>query len=236
MEVAPGIFRFGSRRVNWYVVEDGPALTLVDAGMPGHWDQLERAVDARGRSVADVAAVVLTHAHIDHVGFANRARRASRAGVHVHRADDGTARKFPPLYAYWRPTSWPFLVEGLRNRLLLTGAVQDPVAFGDGDVLDVPGRPAVIHVPGHTAGSCALHLPDRGVLFTGDGLVTLDPYTARTGPRLVYDPVNEDTAQARRSLTRLADLDVPLLLPGHGEPWTHGAAAAVEHALRADPG
>ena len=52
--------------------------------------------------------------------------------------------------------------------------VPDVRIFVDREVLDVPGRPHVIATPGHTDGHCALHLPDRDVLFTGDGLVTLD--------------------------------------------------------------
>jgi glyoxylase-like metal-dependent hydrolase (beta-lactamase superfamily II) len=40
--------------------------------------------------------------------------------------------------------------------------------LADGEVLDVPGSPRVIHAPGHTAGSCALFLEDRSLLFSGD--------------------------------------------------------------------
>jgi glyoxylase-like metal-dependent hydrolase (beta-lactamase superfamily II) len=65
MEVAQGVHRFGSRFVNWYVVEDGRALTLVDAGLLGQWSQFTDAVERLGRRMADVEAIVLTHAHVD---------------------------------------------------------------------------------------------------------------------------------------------------------------------------
>ena len=45
--------------------------------------------------------------------------------------------------------------------------------FADEEVLDVPGRPRVIHTPGHTAGNAALSLADREVLIVGDTLATL---------------------------------------------------------------
>jgi glyoxylase-like metal-dependent hydrolase (beta-lactamase superfamily II) len=93
----------------------------------------------------------------------------------------------------------------------------------------------VIAGPGHTAGSVALHLPDRGVLLTGDALVTLDPYTTRTGPRIVAGAATADSAQNLASLAALAATGAGLLLPGHGEPWTRGAAEAVRLALEAGP-
>lgn len=236
MEVAQGVHRFGSRFVNWYVVEDGRALTLVDAGLLGQWSQFTDAVERLGRRMADVEAIVLTHAHVDHTGFAERARTAASAAVHAHPADTGggRARKLPPLWLYARPSSWPWLLHDLRNLALLAPAVRAPRPFGDGDTLDVPGRPRVVHTPGHTAGSCVLHLANAGVLFSGDALVTYDPYRNLGGPRLLLDGVNEDTRQAVASLDRLERLDVEVLLPGHGDPWTGGVAQAVTQA-RGDP-
>jgi len=231
MLVAPGVTRLGSTRVNYYVVEDAGRLTLIDAGMPGHFDQLDPALASMGATLADVDAIVLTHAHVDHTGFAEKLRSQGTATVHVHRDDtNGTVRKLPPLHLYWRPASWPLLAEGLSNGLLLTPAVRQRTVFTDDDVLDVPGKPRVVHLPGHTAGNCALLLDDAGVVFTGDGLVTLDPYTGRRGPRLLLDGVNEEPAQARSSLQRLAGLGRRIVLPGHGEPWEGDLADAVAQA------
>jgi Metallo-beta-lactamase superfamily len=119
MEVADGIHRFGTRMVNWYLIERGDGLTLVDAGMRGYWPQLERAVGALGRKVEEVEAVVLTHAHADHVGFAHQVKANSDATVWVHERDaEPGMRRFPPFRLYLRPTAWPLLVHGLRNGLL----------------------------------------------------------------------------------------------------------------------
>jgi glyoxylase-like metal-dependent hydrolase (beta-lactamase superfamily II) len=102
----------------------------------------------------------------------------------------------------------------------------------DGDVLPVPGSPQVIHTPGHTDGECVFYLPDRAVLLSGDALVTLDPYTARRGPRLVAPAATADSTQAAASLERIACLEATVMLPGHGDPWRDGVAAAVDEARR----
>ena len=233
MEVADGIHRFGTRMVNWYLIERGGRITLVDAGMRGYWPQLTDALTALGGKVEEVEAVVLTHAHADHVGFAHQVKANSGATVWVHERDaEPGLRRFPPFRLYLRPTAWPLLVHGLRNGLLATPDAAEVRTFTDGEVLDVPGRPRARHLPGHTRGNCALHVPDASVVFSGDALVTFDPYRQRRGPRLLIKGVNEDNEQARTSLDTLAELNAQLLLPGHGEPWRDGVAAAVADARR----
>jgi glyoxylase-like metal-dependent hydrolase (beta-lactamase superfamily II) len=92
----------------------------------------------------------------------------------------------------------------------------------------MPGAPRVIHVPGHTPGSSALHFPDHDALFTGDAINTLAVTSGRVGPQL--SPFNADRTQAFESLGRLEDVPARLVLPGHGAPWRDGAQAAVQQA------
>src|SRR3954454_14450525 len=86
-EVAQGVHRFGSRLINWYLVDDGERVTLVDAGVPGYWPQLDEALSQLGRSRSDVAGLVLTHGDGDHVGFAERLRTELGVPVYVHGGD-----------------------------------------------------------------------------------------------------------------------------------------------------
>jgi glyoxylase-like metal-dependent hydrolase (beta-lactamase superfamily II) len=88
----------------------------------------------------------------------------------------------------------------------------------------------VVHVPGHTSGSCALHLEKRDILFTGDALSTVDLLTGRAGPAIPPDFINENSAEALESLARLERLQARTVLTGHGEPWTGGIRSAVEIA------
>ena len=105
----------------------------------------------------------------------------------------------------------------------------------NGEVLDVPGAPRVLHVPGHSAGSCALFLEERSLLFTGDALVALDVARGprgRQGPQVVRGPHTADADLAVESLAVLAGTNARTLLPGHGEPWSDGIGSAVEIARR----
>lgn len=86
-KVASGVHRLGDSIANFYVLIEGTDLTLVDAGLPAHYDQLTAALKGIGRSVRDVRDVLLTHAHLDHIGLAERLRRETGATVWVHKRD-----------------------------------------------------------------------------------------------------------------------------------------------------
>lgn len=237
IEVAPSVFRLGSPNVNFYLIEQGGRLTMVDAGLPVHWAQLAPALAARGWALEDVDAILLTHAHGDHAGIAEKARVASAASVWLHAADMALVKKekrpqaeSSPLRFLWRPQTLRTVVSFVRGGILKVPAVTVASTFDDGEVVDVPGKPRVVHVPGHTAGSCALVAVDGAVAFTGDALVTLDPITGKQGPRIMSSASNENSALARSSLDRLAKLDADVVLPGHGEPFHGPVSDAVRQA------
>lgn len=85
MRIAPGLHRAGSDLVAVYLVEEGGRVTVIDAGLPGLWRDLLAELDSMGRSLQDVAAVLLTHGDTDHLGVAELLRR--EAGVPVHEED-----------------------------------------------------------------------------------------------------------------------------------------------------
>jgi glyoxylase-like metal-dependent hydrolase (beta-lactamase superfamily II) len=235
-EVAPGVHRVGNAYINCYLIEDGNQLTLVDAGVKGFRGVLEEHLRSRGRRVADIAAVILTHGHPDHVGMAEGLRVDAPAPVHVHQADAEMTRTGKvhalegTMLAYvHHPAMWRLLAMGARTGAFRTPKVKAVTTFTDGD-LDVPGRPRVIPCPGHSPGHVAFHLPDRGVLFAGDALCNYNPLTGARGPQLMPKAFAADIPQALQTLEALAAIDAGTLLFGHGEPWTDGPSSAVAHA------
>jgi glyoxylase-like metal-dependent hydrolase (beta-lactamase superfamily II) len=236
--VADGVHRVGEHFVNWYLIEESGQLTVVDAGLPASWRSLLEALKAIGRAPEDVEALVLTHAHFDHIGFAERARVEFDIAVWVHENDSSLTRR-PWLYmsehspfSYLGPKTLPIVFSFIRAGALRVGPIREIRRFGDEGSLDVPGSPVVLFTPGHTLGHVALHLPERDVVISGDALVTHDPYTDTRGPRIVARGATADTERALASLERLAGTGVRTLLPGHGEPWTGGAERAVQEARR----
>jgi len=237
-DVVDGVHRISEYFVNWYLVEEDGRLTVVDAGLPASWRSLHDALNAIGRAPGDVEALVLTHAHFDHIGFAERARSELGIPVWVHENDAPLTRR-PWLYMTERS---PLAYLSRQNLLIVASMVRAGAArvrpirtinrYGDEDTLDVPGSPRVLFTPGHTLGHCALHLPERDVVISADALVTYDPYTDTRGPRIVARGATADSERALASLERIARTDAGTLLPGHGEPWRAGAERAAGEAMR----
>ena len=106
--------------------------------------------------------------------------------------------------------------------------------FADAPTLDLPGAPRVIPMPGHTAGSVAVHVPAVDALFVGDALTTGHVLTGRQGPQPA--PFTVDQASAAASIANLGAVSATWVLPGHGAPWNGGTAAAVSRYREAAVG
>ena len=234
-ETAAGVHRLSNVYTNWYLVEQGGRLTVLDAGLPRDWRDFLSALSRLGHTPADVDAVLITHHHRDHAGNADRLR-SSGARVFSHAADapylrGEEQRSDRRVVRYlWRPWYAFYMASYLARGILRTPPIARLDELEDGEVLDVPGTPRVIHAPGHTAGSCALFLEEQSLLFTGDALVTLDVARGprgRQGPQVVRGPHTEDADLAVESLDVLEATNAATVLPGHGEPWTDGIESAV---------
>jgi glyoxylase-like metal-dependent hydrolase (beta-lactamase superfamily II) len=239
-QVAPGVHRLDSVYTNWYLLEAGGRLAVLDAGLPGDWRAFSSALSRLGHTPADIDAVLITHHHPDHAGNAERLR-SSGARVLSHPADAPYLRGEKHMSNrgvarfLWRPWYALYMLRYLAKGITRTPPIAELDKLADGEVLDVPGSPRVVHAPGHTAGSCALFLEDRSLLFSGDALVTLDvprgPH-GRAGPQIVRGPHTADADLAVQSLDVLAATNAQTVLPGHGEPWPDGVKSAVDIARR----
>ena len=230
MQLSKSLHRLGSSLVNSYLVEEGGLVTIIDAGLPGYWRDLPAELAAMGRSLDDVRGVVLTHGDTDHIGFAERLRRERGVPVLVHELDAGRARgEVKKPMSGWGPVRIGalagFLVYGARHGALRIKYLTEVVAFADGATLDLPGSPRIIHLPGHTPGSVAIHVPSVDAVFMGDAFTTRSVLTGAEGPRPA--PFTLDPAGAKASLAKLDTIEASWVLPGHGEAWSGGLPEAL---------
>jgi glyoxylase-like metal-dependent hydrolase (beta-lactamase superfamily II) len=238
-EIVPAVYGLGSELVNWYLVEQDGRLTAVDSGLAGFAGTLEQDLARIGHGLADIEAVVLTHSDADHTGLAPRLREAG-ARILIHERDEATLRRPGPkrgdaspihlLPWLLRPGPWKLFGHMLRRGGGIPARIEGAETFSTGQELDVPGRPRVLHTPGHTDGHCALDFASHGALFVGDAMCTWNPLTGATGPQLMPRPLNVSNAECLSSLDAIESVGADVLLPGHGEPWRGGVATAVTQA------
>lgn len=240
VQVGTGTYLVHGSSTNWIVISEGGEATLVDTGYPGDHDQVLWSLAELGQRPADVRAVLITHAHVDHIGAADRLAQDHGVPVLMHEAEVPHARREflhqvavgEVLRNAWRPGVLPWLVHAVRAGGTKKGIrVTDPHPFPTAGRLDLPGRPLPVHTPGHTGGHCAYHLPEAGVVITGDGLVTGHPTSPVPGPQLLPQMFDTDRERALASLDVLEGVEADIVLPGHG-PVHHGEAGAAARRAR----
>jgi glyoxylase-like metal-dependent hydrolase (beta-lactamase superfamily II) len=222
--VTDGIHLVHGSNTNWVILTEGDALTLVDTGYPGDREQVLASLAAVGGSPEAVTAVLVTHAHNDHLGSAEYFSSTYGTPVYTHEAEVPHARRDflhqvsvgTVLKNAWRPGVVPWSVHALRSGGTAHVPVSGPRAFPGEGPLDLPGRPVPVHTPGHTDGHCAFHLPEAGVVISGDGLVSGHPTSRVTGPQLLPGMFHRDRSRTLASLDAFEALAGDVLLPGHG--------------------
>lgn len=234
MKIAPNLHRLGNDIIASYLVDVPEGITLIDAALPGHWRDLQQELALIGRPFADIRGLVLTHGDSDHIGFAERLRREHGVPVFVHSADAERTRTGEKPKTSMGPSRFrpmlKFAAYGLRKNAMRTKYVKQVHEVADGDVLELPGSPVVIGMPGHSPGSIAVHISMADAVFVGDALTTRHVLTGREGAQPA--PFTDDTAEAMASLDHLARVEASWVLPGHGAPF-HGSPADIAAAVRA---
>ena len=224
--VARGVWQVGLRGVNVFLIDSGDGLVLVDAGLRHSPPRITEAIYSLGRLPQDVVAIVVTHAHRDHVGGLAEMKRRTGAEVWMHPADAALVRNG----RYGRPFGRGHgrasnSIAQVMNLLPAPKGEAIAVAHevSDGEVLPFDGLLA-LHTPGHAAGHLALLLPrEGGILFVGDAAANV----RRPGLSIM----NEDANEGRRSLEKLANLEFATACFAHGRTIRHGASAAFRELL-----
>lgn len=217
--IIDGVYQVGGA-VNSFIIDGDQGVTLVDTGMPRRHGAILRDLDSIGRRPDDITAIVVTHAHFDHVGGAAALKRESRAEVFVSEGDAAAARGDEP-----QPLAPVFgrvpILAPLFRRMLPHGepvGVDHVIAEG---ATGLPEDLAVLDTPGHTPGHVS-YLLDRsgGVLFVGDAAVG----TKQGGVKRGY--MNRSTPTFDASVQHIAEHDFTIACFGHSPPLRTDAAGA----------
>ncbi|MDQ3587152.1 MAG: MBL fold metallo-hydrolase [Actinomycetota bacterium] len=244
---------FAVGRVNVYLIEDSP-LTLVDAGpnSGSSFDVLQRGVEALGHRLEDIELVILTHQHIDHLGLVGLV--ASRSGAEVAAIDVAI-----PVVSRFREESEAEDEFGVQ--IMLRHGISEDVAtalqavsrsfrswgapvevtreLSDGEVIELRDRRLqVLFRPGHSPTDTVFLDSERRTLLAADHLlkhISTNPLIPR--PRAPGAPRPQALVTYLESLRKTREMELELLLPGHGEPITDHRALIDErfrmHARRA---
>jgi glyoxylase-like metal-dependent hydrolase (beta-lactamase superfamily II) len=226
---------FAVGRVNCYLIEDDP-LTLVDTGPNSGkaLDELERALDAHGRRVEDLELIVLSHQHMDHLGLAGILARRSGAEVAALEAlapwaagygknmaaDDDFANAVMARHGI--PEDVRYALRAVAATFRAWGAPATVTRMlRDGETLKLRDRELRIHHrPGHSPSDTVLVDEERRLALGGDHLIkhiSSNPLISRP-----LDGSEGERPQSLviylESLARTREMDLDLVLAGHGQP------------------
>lgn len=237
-QVTSDVFLVEGIASNWVIVRDGQDLTLIDGGYPKDLDGVVASVEELGHRIEDIRGVLITHAHIDHIGAlpALLQRRAvpTYAGERELPMLTGQrheqASRWDVVSRCWRPrvARWALTIAraGAQSKVVLP----ETIPLQADSAVDLPGAPRAVPCPGHTSGHTAYVIPEAGVVVTGDALITGHPILSRSGPQPLPAFFSHAPDEVDSGLDALTDLDVDTVLPGHGLVWRGSIRTAVDEA------
>ncbi|MBF6273825.1 MBL fold metallo-hydrolase [Nocardia sp. 852002-20019_SCH5090214] len=226
-QVADSVYVVAGTNVNWSLITGDSGVVLVDAGYPRDTGAVLDSLRRIGHEPADLVAILLTHAHLDHIGAIPTL--VERTGVPVYTGADEAAHARREYLQQITPVDmarqlgtpggprWVFqTLRALGGHVRMS--VPTATSYDENTLRQLPGGIVAVPTPGHTTGHTAYLMPDEGILFSGDALVTGHPLLPDTGLQALPEVFNHDETQTHTTAESLIAHRPRLLIPGHGKP------------------
>lgn len=220
---------FPMKTTNVFLIDE-PPRTLVDTGIKtdASFEALQKALGHLGFSISSIERILITHGHIDHYGQARRISSLSGAPIYIHPKEYGKIRSIIHSFGSLRSI---LLRNGVPETLVhqairfigsaqrMADSLDEAFFLEEGDSIPFASMTwKTIHCPGHSSGLVCFHWPERKTLFTGDHLLKeITPNPVLNVPDGRSPLRHTGLKEYLCSLRKIEDLEVHLLLPGHGE-------------------
>jgi glyoxylase-like metal-dependent hydrolase (beta-lactamase superfamily II) len=252
-EVASGIFLielplpFELESVNVYLARLDEGYLLIDCGMQldAAFETLQAGVRELGIGWRNIRLILLTHMHPDHMGMTARLLELSGAKLIMHETEAEhlrevarAGRRLPWIDLAFDHAGVPdesrarmdrHFRDIRRNFYELT---PDRLLCGGEEIETAEGPLEALWTPGHSPGHLCLYSRGRKILFSGDQILE------RITPNIAWHPERDTLGDFLTSLERLREIEVDLILPSHGPPFSGHRAwiaqTAAHHAERCD--
>jgi hydroxyacylglutathione hydrolase len=206
------IIAINSSISNAYLLKTKTGFVLIDTGFSWQRGKLRKTLETAGCKPGDLKLVVITHADFDHTGNCAWLQKKFKVPIAIHRAESAVVERGRMLLSRKNRRGVFARLMVVVMGLFIFRRFKPDVYVGEGDDLARYGLGArIYHIPGHSMGSIGI-LVSGGDFFCGDLLTNEKKPDKST--------LVDDAAEMDASIERLKSLDIKIIYPGHGRPFT----------------